>query len=449
MSFRLRTLTLRMRPPGGDWHTVATSLAGDHAVAVGDVTISWGQPTPRDQPEPGAIAFTLLVPDGALDEALLAYDTEIRIEATLNHWTGAWTRWPADEPRILTRGWLTRWTRDTRRRLDGRRTYKITCIDILGRAAATNLAAAPWPANQTMQQRVAAINSASPSGPLVALGSYVTVQPFDVDNAAALDVISRHAGIADVMVESATGITIERRPNQPALYDGGLHFFFGTGLGIIPVQADMIEDLGREMDRSSVVSEIGITAYWGTEPDRREVTYRNASAGYSSSRYSIDTDERIGVGVNGVDQAVRVAAWAQQLIAESLTPRRRLPAGHRLRLGLERVNDNLLNLFLIFQRGRSQILRIEDPPDDLDALQYVQGGTLTVTGLNMHLTITTAPAGLFGVRAMRYADLPRDSRRPRIRGTATTNEGTTYRKTRISDTSVVSIAAWPASYDPT
>lgn len=449
MSVRLRNAIIRMRPPGGAWHTIATSIAGTSAVAVGAVTISWGQPTPRDHPAPGSITFTLLVPDGSLDEAILAYDTEVIIEAELDVWDGAWGPWRQYildvgwiYTRPLARGWLTRWTRGNRRRHDGRRAYSVTCLDVLGRAAATKLAAAPWPASHDPAQRVAAINAASPAGPLLAPGSYVTSEAYDVDNAAALDVIHRHCPIAFAACETVTGITTYRRPNKNPRYAGQeLQFSALGGVGLVPVQADMIEDTGREMDRTSVVSDVGVTAYWASETQRRTVTYRDPSAAYSSSRYTVDTDERI---INSAE----VASWANALISESRTAVRRIPPGHRVRLGLERVNAGLADLFVLGPRSTARILDIIDAPPDLDALQYVQGGTLTIAGLDMRLVLDTSPARLFGTRTMRYADLPRDARRPRIRGTNQVLGPLTW-KTRISETHAVSFAPWPDPYDYT
>ena len=460
MSIRLRTASIRMRPPGGSWRAVATSIATAKAIAVGDVTISWGQPTPRDHPEPGSIAFTLLVPDGALDEELLAYDTEVIIEGQFDVWTASgWQQWrqldldpPGWNPVIapLARGWLTRWTRSSRLRDDGRRSYSISCIDVLGRAAATRLAASPWPSGGTSEQRVAAINASSPSGPLLEAGSYVTGEAYDVDSAPALDVIRRHCPIAYSTGERIGGIQTWRRPNVNARYTDGEIWFTGLGgITLNPVQADMVEDTGREMDRTNVVSDVSVTAYWELETQRRTVTWRDPAVAYSSSKHSVDTDERITNNPYTGDQITATATWAKALIAESRTAARRLRAGHRIRLGLERIDDDCGDLFLLGPRAAARILDITDAPDDLDHFQYVTGGTLTIHGLDMTLTLDTFPARLFGVRPMRYIDLPRDSRRPRIRGTERTGITGFKRKTRLSDLHAISFAPWPGYLDYT
>lgn len=457
MSCRLRTARISMKPPGGAWTTVATTLAGSNAVAVGDVEITWGQPTPRDQPDPGKIAFTLLVPDNSPAETLLAYDTEVLIEAELDTYyqasngIGAWTQkieyyptyntwWP------LGRGWLTSWTRTTHRRPDGRRAYNITCIDIIGRAAATHLAATPWPNTHTPAQRVAAINAASPSGPLLdPTALNITTEAYDVDNATALDVLGRHCPINILLVETATGIVPLTRPNRNPRYTGNeLQFSVAGGVNAITVQADMIEDTGREMDRTSVISEVSVNAYWGTETSRREQTWRAPTAAYSSSRHNVDTDQRL----DPTNLQPKVATWANGIIKESRTARRRLPAGHRIRLGLERPNNSLTMLFLLGQRARNLMLKIQGAPPDLDPLQYITGGTLTIHNNTLRLALDTNPAALFGMRPLRYSDLPRTSLRPRIKGTAQTLATLTW-KTRITETSAVSFAPWPNATDYT
>lgn len=448
MTLKATKIVLRMRPPGKAWRTVATTTAGADAVAIGDAVIAWTRPTPRDHPEPGRLAFTLLVPDGALDQSLLAYDTEFTISARLRTYSAS--GWGADvqvqngvvdfDPlHLIGRGWVTSWRRGANRRHDGRRAYAVEGIDIFGRAAATRLAAAPWPKYQTVAQRIAAINAASPSGQLLDPATLqVTREAFDVDSATGLDVIKRHCPISWTLVETGAGISFASRPNRNARYDGQeLKFSLAGNLLVTEVPAKLVEDTGRQVDRGSVVSDVAVTAYWGTETARRQVTWRDTSAGYSSSRVTVDTDERI-------TDSTRIETWARQLMAESKGAPRRLPSPHRVIVEVpERYRlDYLVRLPW---RSHPHLLRIVDAPEDIDELQYVTGGSLTISGTKLKLAVETFPARLFGARSIRYSDLPRTANRPRIKQTWTVI-GPTQTKTRIGD-AYASFAPWPTTFD--
>lgn len=448
MSLRAGTVRLRMRPPGtSTWTTVATSLATGRAVAVDDVKIGWGQPTPRDHPDPGTIAFTLLVDDDTgIDAQLLAYDTEVIIDAIFEHDLAGWVHvnYPlAPTFDTLARGWVTTWDRG-RLRPDGRRPYRINAIDILGRAAATRLAATPWPSTHTAAQRVAAINAASVAGPLLATDASVTTADYDVDNAPALDVIRRHARLSTLTTETLAGITTVSRFTRRLQTTTAETITFPLARSdALPVPASIVEDSGRAMSRTSVVSEVAVTAYWAINAARSTRTYKDGGGSYSSSRYAADTDETILTPAPAYPFSIispaDVAMWASQLIKESAGAATQLPPA-RVLVDRPESSATLRDLFVLGRR-HPQAIRLTGGPTDLDRIHYVTGGELTIRGRRITLSITTAPGRTSGLRSLRFADLSSATNRPRIKP-STDALGFPI---RIADL-YATVAPWPGTF---
>lgn len=446
MTLRATAVTVELRAPGSSTWTTLTNDVDAGVLPVNEVAISWGKPTPRDHPEPGAIGLELLVDDANLDA--LAYDTEVRVWARLEHYVDlvGWlpTRYIAPLDHLLARGWVTYWERGRRRREDGRYLYRLDAIDVLGRAAATNLGAAPWPA-QTSPDRLAAINAASKAGDLLdpATSSWLAGRARDVDNAGALDVIRQEAALGTYCGEAADGIAGRLQARRYPLYLGAtgaeeLQFTWVWPFTVIDVPADILEDTGRRLDRGSVLSEVAVTCYRDVSPSAEPstVTYRDGSPGsYSSSRYTVTTDHTYS-------NEAGLEAWADALVAGTQErPAVRIPAGRLLLL--EDQVDGLEYMVRLESRG-DIFVRIVDAPDDLEALHYVTAGALTIRRLDLELVVELAPARLHGVRPMRFSDLPTDSTTPRLVGTLWGPAGYEH-ATRISHTDPITTAIWPTT----
>lgn len=443
-------VVLSMKPPGGSWSTVAPASDPAGTIAVDTATISWGSPSPRDHAEPGSIRFALLVNGTHLDEELLTYDTEFTIGATITRF-GFWQGDLLNDPRYdnkpiipLARGWITSWKKG-KPRPDGRLVYQIHAIDVLGRAAATKLAASPWPASHTDAQRRDAINAASPSGPLLAPTALPTSEALDVDNATALDIIQRHApAIGSRVTEQPAGINYIAPSNRTPQYENNELYFTVYSTAALALPASCVEDSGREMDRGSVISDVAVNAYWGNETERRTITFRDPTVAYSSSRYSSDSDTRL-IAVGGASSEPAVRTWAQALIRESKTPAIRLPRAQVLvhKPQFSNVGNVGLNMFRLGLRDNI-LVRIDNGPADLEPLQYVTGGTLTINRRRLRLSVEMAPARLYGLRPLRFSDLPTGATtRPRYAQTWRPNIIGTATKTRWRDTSLVNFAPWP------
>lgn len=403
MTMRAASITLQLRPPGDtSWITVTNdaTLIDERALAVDNVTIGWGRPTFRDHPDPGTVTFDLIIPDGAADTALVRYDTEVRLDAALEllQPDGSWAA-ASPSPTPLTRAWITSWER-TRAKDSRRYRYTITALDELGRAAAVNLAAAPWP-QEPAQGRLDKINQASPVGTLTNFVSGAgTVIPRDVDNAPALDVIRETARLSADAVETSDGrIWLKERPSQriQTIITGNLTSMGSRVESVLEVPTAIVVDSGQYLDRSSLLNEA--TIEHGTAGERVTTSYREPGSSYSSSRWTRTTDVVATTGV--------VAAWLADLIAAQGEPAVQLndtqlvldkpwpiPKAHHL------VSMDHRHFVLAKLNGSNRHA-------DVDAIQAVRGGVLTIRGLELTLVVSLEPARVYGIRRLRWATFPR------------------------------------------
>ena len=428
-TIQANTVTLRLRPPGS---TTWTTLANDHtdptrALPIDTVEISWSSPGPRDHPDPATLDLDILIAPDSPEVALLARDTDVELTAGVTIINAAGNAQAAGG--TLFRGWIDSWIRTTHH--DGRHRYRLSIIDALGRAAAINLASSPWPAS-TQLARIDAINAASPIGPLLARASLPgRVGPRDVDNASALSVIQDTAYLGQ---RAEPGRTIDHDGliglywppvSAPSYFDGEL--WMSPYMYLVTLPADLLEDTGRAMNRTGALNQAS-AEYFPTPAavDTTTTTHRIPGSSYSTSSWSIGTDT--------VPVVADVERWLTAIVHESNTAAHPLLQPGRLILDTPVAVPAIWYLLDHNTRNRA-ILKLRYAPGDIDTLQAVTAGTLTINGLTLTLTLTLTPARLFGVRPLRFSDLPLDATRPRLKIANPLSDS----RVRFSDTSTATI----------
>lgn len=396
------TLAVRLTvtPPGRP-SVVLSGSAPDSPAAVDALTVTWSRPTGRSHAEPGTLKLSVLAPVG-YDEAWATWDAEVIAEVLLDGLV--W--FP------VGRGWINTVSRRTiRRDAAPAWLYAVDCIDVLGRANATRLAALPWP-QHTRAQRAAAIDAASPAGPLLGseLGSWSAITgdlvPRDVDNANALDIIRRTTDPSSTAQEGEDGI-VERRPPAPwptaASEDGRYLRLLGQRY-VVELPANTIEDTGRTIDRTSRVDGVTLT-YPTLDPDdgkwvETSETIRATVTRGSASSLKLVTDE---LGLDTPTAAgQRLRSSLAGLLGESAAAARRLTSTPRIIVDRLTPAD-IRDLVEIRQRGNN-LIRITPRPDDLDALHTVLGGELRIVGRTIRLALDLAPSIVDGIRPLKFIE---------------------------------------------
>lgn len=388
----LQLLLMEMRPPGETEWTELTNDASDpeRAWTINAVHIAWQRTSPRDHLEPGEYSIDILMHPDSIDASILEYDTEVQLTAYVIDPEPPQHRWPK-----LLHGWVTSWTRGLPR-ADGRCIYRLGIIDPVGRAAAITIGDEPWP-HEPASHRFDRLNTLSPSGPILTRYVSGNVGPRDVDNVALLDVARATCPPGDII-----GIDEHETSKLAAQPSASLQYQTQTA---VKLPASIIEDTGRQLDRSATLTEIGITAHWNVDDLEDKATktiYGSNRRGYTSSRWSIDTDQTYLFD----DTRNLTLAWAKRTIDESSEPAVYLPGSPRILLNRNVAVGNICNLLHAGTRYNSAI-EIIDPPSDLDAIHLVIGGSIAVKGMKLKLSLTLVPAGVFGVRRVRWKDVNR------------------------------------------
>ena len=386
----LQLLLLQMRPPGEtDWIELTNDASDpERAWAINTVNISWQRSSPRDHLEPGDYSIDILMHPDSIDAEILEYDTEIKLSAYVLETRAPQHRWPT-----LLHGWITSWERGLKRP-DGRYIYHLGIIDAIGRAAATTIGDKPWP-HEPGFNRGDRLNALSRSGPLITGDMPGNVGPRDVDNVALLDV-------ARSICTPGTIIGIDEYDTSKitARFSGSLQY---APESAVRLPASLIEDTGRRLDRSAMLTEIGITAHWNVNAMEEKSTrtiYGARRHGWTTSRWSIDTDQTFWTK-DGVDRAIK---WAERTINESSTPAIYLPGSPRILLNRNVPVPEITMLLHAGSRYNSAI-EILDPPSDIEPIHLVIGGSIEVKGMSVKLALTLVPAGVYGVRRVRWKEI--------------------------------------------
>lgn len=401
-TWELTQLRIRMGKPGDPALTAITNdyRAEDRALPVETMRIAWSKPTPRDHMEPTTIEFTLLVPEGSPDLAFIAYDAPIEITATINVPDRA-----TPYTFRLAAGRVTSWRRDLRRP-DGRHPYHITATDIIGRLATSSISDTPWP-EQTAGDRLARISAITKSGPFTYSGptAGTTVGPRDVDNRTALDMAQHCCPVGRHITPGAYPYNTDISIAYPAMAHP-------ETTQPLQIPAALVEDTGRAMDRTGIVTEYAVTAHFTHLTDNpNTITYysiRNITI--PTSRATLSTDAKTTHSAAG--------SWTREVM-NAATPAVALPDSPRIYAREEYVIPSVDQLFDTRHR-HTETIWIQDAPADADPLHYIVGQEITIHGLDLQLRLTLAPGATYGLRRLTFWDWRYTSnrifngRRPRI-----------------------------------
>lgn len=410
---RVDAARLQLRGPGGQWVQLAHQAASRDSAAlpIGAVTVSWGRATPRDHPEPGTTQLAIRVPmtDQATPQ-LLAFDTEVKLLAQLSESSpSGWQAVAAGGWVTIARGWVTSWDRTA---ADDHWLYVVTVADALARAAGVMLADTPWPNNQVREARLQRINTISPVGPVVVdtgLGFNKGLGPRDVDNYAALEALQRCATLGENLIETDSGLlalvrVMQSIPRYNTL--GNRYLRLTDPAPVVEVPAAMVEDAGRRMDRSHTLNQASAEVHNNTE--LKTVSYR-APRTTAPARWAIATDTQHATS--------QVAAWLQAVVDRSLEAEavvQPLLKPGRLLIEAEGLHAPGLWRLLDINQRHTVFLSIQQAPADVDAVQFVTSAQLTIEGARVQLEVSLMPARLYGIRPLRFADLPRNAQRPQL-----------------------------------
>lgn len=427
MSLTLESLELKLKPPGApDWTVVDGDPTNpDDAVVVGDFTVGWGRPSPLGHPEPGDISFTVIVAPGSLDEQLLAYDTEVSLVLRV--------RRAEDGSRrsfVVAFGWITHWTRDTR--TDGKHIYSVQAMDVLGRAAASRVGGGVWPLEKSTTRFPKIVGATSSGLRITPSFNEWWVGPRDVDSANALTVLQDTVRPGGSLVAEGTGgnIAVLSVQANPLLQQA-------DGAAVLEqhmtarIPASMLQNTGSRMDRSATITEIAVGGYPSSAdgttwtPEKEMITHYSTGRAFSASRMVFASDALL-------TRPAETAIWAQKMMAASAEPSVILQPGQVL-TDRGMAGFDLSIMMNIVYRSQVIILITGDTVPDVERLQYLCRGRLTINGRSMRLGVEMIPARLFGVRPLRFADLS-PTIRPRMKpylANGTTPIHTSLKKTSI------------------
>ncbi len=397
----LKSAKIEIKPPGAKSFTTLTNDVRDdeRAWPIGEVVTKWSRSTPWDHMDPTTTTFTLLLDPHSLEASLIEYDAQVKVSVhvTPTQW------WLSPDFITIAFGWINAWERDPVGR-DGRARWHIELTDVIGRAAATMLGDKPWPQEMVLT-RFARINQLSAAGPLVDVSSYglpnYLVGPRDVDNTSALQIIQEQFPIGSVSAISS------ENPDKISAWDVGSFERPGQEYRV-RLPASAIEDTGRRLDRTSFITEVGFETFFveyiGKGDDERQTRTIKGSHPkmLTSSRIMFISDEmnmtaRFSWGKDGL------FTWARNQIDASTSPTVALPGEPRIFVDQEGEAERVdLLLDIGWRQGR--LVEIIDPPDDLERAHVVEGGTITLHGTTLKLSISLIPASSLGIGPARWTD---------------------------------------------
>ena len=388
----LEAMTIQLRPTSSQIVYLRFDRHDpDHALPVGELRIPWSRSTPWSHAEPQQWQLQLLLAPDAVEWPHIRLDVEVIVRADvriLEH-DGS-TR--VQEVRLAS-GWISS-IEQSPLRSDGRYSVMLTLDDLMTRAAGDIIGDTPWP-RQSIAARLQRINELT-SRPYVTVSSGFYVAARDIDAQPALDVIQSCCRFGWIVApdEDGTRLAIQQLPPRGP-----------TDPIIVP--PSIIEDTGRAIDRSSYITELGLTAYWaladseaGTPSTR---TFQATTTIPVRSRTTISNDIDWHSTTDWPD---RIRVWAFAILAAAAREVPRLPGSPRLVLSKPVPVPNIDRLLAEFGR-HTEVLAIPDAPGNLDEQHSILGGEITITGRKIQISLTLAPGNNAGLRNMRWTDVGR------------------------------------------
>lgn len=414
-------LVIEARRPGV---TAWTALTGGRAdfdagdpIAVGSVSVSWSTPSPLNpHPDPTDTVFSLLAdhPDAAALD-LIQHGTEVRVRSNFRDADN--NALPA--PVTVAAGWVNAWTR--RRLPAGRWLYTVSLVDALARLAAWPVAFNPPRPRETAPQRYAAINAALPA-PLIAGGVVSTstreVLEKDVDNRPAIDVLADTVAPDEYAHPTATNTvavaSIAGRRLDYANDVGGNYLYIdnepaGSVLGLVHLSGRQVRDAGVGMTPAARLGSWECSVGRLMFGNYNRVEYRRTLDASATGRHTVTTD-----AVLTTSEYTDFMAWLDAVVTATLTD----SAGVALNdTELILTGLDLAPLLAVGLARFYTVVYLSDLADPvIDPLQFVTAATLTLTPRRVTLHgVKLAPGALFGLRRVRFSDVPINARlRPNL-----------------------------------
>ena len=375
----------------------------DELTAVDRLTISWSHPNARLHEEAGSLRISLRHPVAGVITLGSKLTVAVVVDSVLIE-LGSWWVQSVEWRRLPSGAWL----------------HAVDAVDTVGLAAGIRLASTPWPADQDLEQRVDAINAASPITLVEPPGWDGFNAPLlgrDVDNADALDIIQRTAatwgrcalaGVDGIVLHApaATRIIVGHymTPSVP------VSSIVERGPAPVTLPANVIESAPRGLSRAGLITVARIN-FWIEDLDTGETSeaarsWRNPAPGQPTASLIIDTDFRHTTSaawpLDPADAYLGdMAAIAAGIAAEGSTPRPQLTAA---RIVVDQL-PQLADLISIHTRTRI-ILTISGAPADVDPTVHIAAGAISIRAGRLALQLTLAPAITAGLRPMRWSDWP-------------------------------------------
>lgn len=371
--------------------SASAALAGQTS-AIQQFSIDWQRPAGYAHQEPAGFSLELL--GKSTLTRLLSWDAEIIVYAIIK---GD----PAPR-RMIARGWITETARTPAPPIGYR--VKVKCTNSLGRAAGTRIGSKPWTKHNALQ-RLAALNTASPIGPIAA----VEAPPWDngiradldVDSRSALDVLKNSVDPTVTLEESADGLI------HSAVLTGSRVWWPNatsalTVTGITPhalrLSAHAVADSARIADRTSLLTHVTIEGKTPGEQqtkagelpsyDTHAKSWFNAAYGRQSAEHRVTTDIIV---YPEKPAPAPWAKWASGLVEAGANPGERLEAAE----ALSQLVDPLEAGQLIDISLRAQTyIELDDAPADVDPAQRVIAGQLTISSQRLSTASMSGAAGL-------------------------------------------------------
>jgi|GEM_PF-5283798 len=382
--------------------TDAELARAGEVTAVESVTVAWSRPHGLGLLQAGSASITLTVGDDQL--AWITWDAIVDVSIPIGS---------GSNPDIaLVYGWVTGWTRD--RLPGGLWRVKLTVEDVVARAAAAVAGDTPWPL-EAANTRIMHINQASPVGGLVQIGpypsGYASAAARDVDSRSVLDLIERTCAPTWTTTYTNRGglVAIVPMPGTaiawPRLVYGVQVAASAAPSGPAPVALDasQVEDVPRALSRSSMVNRVAWTHTHGYVPDGQSATvYEDTTETWHGDLdRSASSIALPGGDITYMDPDT-MAAFCGRVIAENATPAESLDGDITL---VNLTAAQMDGLFDTNSRGTVTMFII-DAPDDVDPIQRVIGGAVTIERGRLKAAVRLQPARLSGLRPARFTDAP-------------------------------------------
>lgn len=399
---RLTDVLIFVKPPNEEPAIINTSSTGllrsGYPSAIEAIKLGWNRPAGYAS-QAAASANLRMVGDEQLI-GLLTWDARVDILAVIQGDPAPW--------RTLFIGWITQTSRTPAR--DGLFNIQVTLTNIFGRAAGTRLGARPW-AQQSTAQRLTAINTASPVGPLAAVEAPPwDKQPraaLDVDSKAALDVIEATVDPTVTLEEAGDGlihsvVSIGSRVKWPTAFNDLA--VAGPIPEPVPLSASAVHDSARVTDRTGLITHVTIEAKSpsldsrpkpGELPkyDSKSQTWYNSEHGRQSANHRITTDALVDAAapmprpwqIYAAGLATEGAKPGERLEQASLVPSRLDPLSFGKLTGID--------------TRAGAYIEISDAPSDVEIAQRPISGSLSIHA-------DSKAEGDSGVSGLRFNRLP-------------------------------------------